>query len=153
MRHEAHRRAWSTRKGQAETPTDTTCEIEMSGAQTAQQDTVVEPQSIRRPTSKEQSSHGRFMMKSLNHKPFKLGNQLKATIFNSWLNLLLIAAPIGIATYFMNVSAVAVFIINFIAIIPLAALLSHATEEIALRVGQTLGGLLNATFGFVYILI
>ena len=41
----------------------------------------------------------------------------------------------------------AVFIVNFIAIIPLAGLLSYATEEIALRVGETLGGLLNASFG------
>lgn len=30
---------------------------------------------------------------------------------------------------------------------PLAALLGFATEELAIRVGQTLGGLLNATFG------
>jgi Ca2+:H+ antiporter len=30
---------------------------------------------------------------------------------------------------------------------PLAAMLSYATEEIALRTGETLGGLLNATFG------
>ena len=40
-----------------------------------------------------------------------------------------------------------VFVLNFLAIIPLAALLSYATEEISLYVGQTLGGLLNATFG------
>jgi Ca2+:H+ antiporter len=66
---------------------------------------------------------------------------------------LLITTLVGITTYFMNVSAIAVFIINFIAIIPLAALLSYTTKEIALQVGQTLGGLLNATFGFVYILI
>lgn len=32
-------------------------------------------------------------------------------------------------------------------IVPLAGLLAFATEELALRVGQTLGGLLNATFG------
>ncbi|KAG8896449.1 hypothetical protein FRB99_008884, partial [Tulasnella sp. 403] len=32
-------------------------------------------------------------------------------------------------------------------IVPLAALLGFATEELALRVGQTLGGLINATFG------
>jgi Ca2+:H+ antiporter len=118
----------------------------MSGARTLQQsneDTMVEAQSIRHPSSTEPSSH----------KPFTLMNQLKATIFNSWINLLLIAAPVGIATHFVNASSVAVFIINFIAIIPLAALLSHATEEIALRVGETFGGLLNATFGFVYILI
>jgi len=40
-------------------------------------------------------------------------------------------------------------VVNFIAIIPLAALLSYATEEIALRIGETLGGLMNATFGYV----
>jgi len=44
-------------------------------------------------------------------------------------------------------SPIAVFPLNFLAIVPLAALLSHATEEISLYVGQTLGGLLNATFG------
>lgn len=36
---------------------------------------------------------------------------------------------------------------------PLASLLSFATEELALRVGQTLGGLLNATLGNVTELI
>jgi Ca2+:H+ antiporter len=87
--------------------------------------------------------------KSLKHKPFTVGNQLKATIFNSWINVLLIAAPVGIALHFVHINLVAVFVVNFIAIIPLAALLSYATEEIALRVGETLGGLLNATFGFV----
>jgi Ca2+:H+ antiporter len=89
--------------------------------------------------------------KSLKHKPFTVGSQLRATIFNSWINILLIAAPIGIAIHFTKAPPVAVFVINFIAIIPLAALLSFATEEIALRVGETLGGLLNATFGFVHL--
>lgn len=42
---------------------------------------------------------------------------------------------------------VAIFVVNFIAIIPLAGTLSYATEEIALRTGEVLGGLLNATFG------
>lgn len=40
-----------------------------------------------------------------------------------------------------------VFSLNFLAIIPLAAVLSFATEEISKRLGETLGGLLNATFG------
>ncbi|ELU40708.1 sodium/calcium transporter [Rhizoctonia solani AG-1 IA] len=48
---------------------------------------------------------------------------------------------------FEAASYVAVFITNFLAIIPLAKLLGFATEELALRVGQTIGGLLNATFG------
>ena len=52
---------------------------------------------------------------------------------------------------YAHITPVGIFVINFIAIIPLAALLSYATEEIALRVGETLGGLLNATFGYVLI--
>lgn len=42
---------------------------------------------------------------------------------------------------------VAVFTINFFAIIPLAAVLSNATEDISAKLGEQLGGLLNATFG------
>ncbi|MGR5679626.1 hypothetical protein ACTZFK_26000, partial [Escherichia coli] len=40
-----------------------------------------------------------------------------------------------------------VFILNFFAIVPLASLLSFATEELAATLGQALGGLMNATFG------
>ena len=82
---------------------------------------------------------------------FTAVGQLRATILNSWINVLLIFVPIGIAVNFANIPKVAVFVINFIAIIPLAAMLSYATEEIALRVGETLGGLLNATFGYTLI--
>ena len=39
------------------------------------------------------------------------------------------------------------FLLNFIVLIPLAKLLGIATEEIALRTNDTVGGLLNATFG------
>ena len=35
--------------------------------------------------------------------------------------------------------------VSFFAIIPLAKLLAFATDELSLRVGQTLAGLLNAT--------
>ena len=78
---------------------------------------------------------------------FTAMGQLRATILNSWINVLLIFVPIGIAVNYTNIPKVAVFVINFIAIIPLAAMLSYATEEIALRTGETIGGLLNATFG------
>lgn len=75
--------------------------------------------------------------------------QLKATLFCSPINVLLVMVPVGIGVHFSNVSSIGVFVINFIAIIPLAALLSYATEELALRTGETFGGLLNATFGSV----
>ncbi|TFB03378.1 Vacuolar calcium ion transporter [Trichoderma ghanense] len=81
-------------------------------------------------------------------EPYTVANQLQRTLLNSWINVLLIAAPVGIAlNYVKSVDRIAVFVVNFIAIVPLAALLSFATEEIALRTGETLGGLLNATFG------
>ena len=80
---------------------------------------------------------------------FTLWSQIRYSLFNSWINILIICAPIGIALHFANVSPLVVFVVNFIAIIPLAGTLSYATEEIALRTGETIGGLLNATFGLV----
>ncbi len=55
--------------------------------------------------------------------------------------------PLGIVAGHQEWSAPWVFALNFFAIIPLAAVLSFATEEIASRLGETLGGLVNATFG------
>lgn len=81
-----------------------------------------------------------------NHK-FTFKNQFRAAFLSSWINILLLVAPVGIILEATHQNPIAVFVVNFIAIIPLAALLSYATEEIALRVGETLGGLLNATFG------
>ena len=78
---------------------------------------------------------------------FPVMGQIRATLFNSWINVLLIAVPVGIIINYLHLNPVAIFVVNFIAIIPLAALLSYATEEIAIRVGETLGGLLNASFG------
>ena len=39
------------------------------------------------------------------------------------------------------------FVASVLAIVPLASLLSHATEAVAARTGDTIGGLLNATLG------
>jgi Ca2+:H+ antiporter len=39
------------------------------------------------------------------------------------------------------------FVLSVLAIVPLAALLSHATESVAVRTGDAVGGLLNATLG------
>src|SRR5213592_4940183 len=39
------------------------------------------------------------------------------------------------------------FVFSVLAIVPLAALLSHATEAVAAKTGDTVGGLLNATLG------
>ena len=65
----------------------------------------------------------------------------------NYVNVLLVFVPIGIISGAANWSPVLQFTLNFIAIIPLASLLAFATEELAIPLGQTLGGLLNATFG------
>jgi Ca2+:H+ antiporter len=39
------------------------------------------------------------------------------------------------------------FVLSVLAIVPLAALLSHATESVAAETGDTVGGLLNSTLG------
>ncbi|KEF54017.1 Ca2+:H+ antiporter [Exophiala aquamarina CBS 119918] len=97
--------------------------------------------SFSRDTSRDDDNNGK------EKKKFTARGQIRATLFNSWINVLLIASPVGIAVHYAGVNDVAVFVINFIAIIPLAAMLSYATEEIALRTGEVIGGLLNASFG------
>ncbi|KAL3476270.1 sodium/calcium transporter [Aspergillus californicus] len=85
---------------------------------------------------------------SKDKQKFTVVGQFKATLLNSWINVLFFAVPVGIALKTVGgIDPVAIFIVNFIAIIPLAAMLSFATEEIALRTGETIGGLLNASFG------
>lgn len=114
-------------------------------------DTEVEPTTIplSQRTESESEEERVKRRKELLKKPIPVVQQIRVVLFPSWytINWLLFAAPVGIAIYFINVNPLAVFIVNFLAIIPLAGILSFATEELALRVGETIGGLLNASFG------
>ncbi|KAF2395671.1 calcium/proton exchanger [Trichodelitschia bisporula] len=79
-----------------------------------------------------------------------VGQQIRAVLFPQWftINWLLFAAPVGIAlNYVKGINPLAIFLINLIAIMPLAGILSFGTEEIALHCGEAVGGLLNASFG------
>ena len=60
---------------------------------------------------------------------------------------LLIFVPAAFAGHSLGVQGIAIFCLSVLAIIPLAALLSLATEQVARRTGDTVGGLLNATLG------
>jgi hypothetical protein len=55
--------------------------------------------------------------------------------------------PIGCLATLLGWSATTVFVVNLFAVIPLATLLSLATEQLSEYTGQTVGALLNATFG------
>lgn len=74
-------------------------------------------------------------------------NGTLSTLKSSPVNYLLIFVPLGIIAGELEWSATARFLLNFFAIVPLASVLAFATEEISEHVGQTVGGLLNATFG------
>ncbi|MHB9132004.1 MAG: calcium/proton exchanger [Armatimonadota bacterium] len=65
----------------------------------------------------------------------------------NWLNWLLIFIPVSIVVEIMHLPELWLFVTSALAIIPLAGLIGQATEEVAERVGPTMGGFLNATFG------
>lgn len=69
------------------------------------------------------------------------------TLKNRIFLWLLLFIPISLGAEFAHWGPLVVFITAAIAILPLASWMGLATEEIAVVVGPTLGGLLNATFG------
>jgi Ca2+:H+ antiporter len=75
----------------------------------------------------------------------------------SWLRFLLSAQgwpyvltpliPIAVVLELVHANHVAIFVTSALAVIPPAALMGRATEELAARSGPGIGGLLNVTFG------
>jgi Ca2+:H+ antiporter len=65
------------------------------------------------------------------------------------LNWLLVLIPVAAILELTHGPAAAIFIVSALAILPLAGLIGHATEDLAARSGPQVGGLLNATFGNV----
>jgi Ca2+:H+ antiporter len=64
------------------------------------------------------------------------------------LLLLLVAVPaVFVAEQVAPESHTTLFVLSVLAIVPLATLLSHATESVAAKTGDSVGGLLNATLG------
>jgi Ca2+:H+ antiporter len=60
---------------------------------------------------------------------------------------LLIFVPLAIGARVLNLSATIVFVLSFLAMIPLASLISEAVDVLAIYAGPSLGALLSATFG------
>jgi len=64
------------------------------------------------------------------------------------MNWLLLFAPIAIGLeVFAPERHLLVFVASSLAILPLAGWMGRATEQLAERMGEGVGGLLNATFG------
>jgi hypothetical protein len=72
---------------------------------------------------------------------------VKKIVLHSWINVLLVFVPVGIASHIAHLNPNIGFFMDAIAVIPLAGLLTYATESVAHRLGDTLGALLNVSFG------
>ena len=66
---------------------------------------------------------------------------------NGWPYLLTPLIPIAVALDLAGASAGLIFAASAIGIVPTAALMGRATEELSARSGPGIGGLLNVTFG------
>ena len=64
-------------------------------------------------------------------------------------NILLIFVPISLALDYSGANPIVVFVTAVLAVVPLTVLIGSATENLSLRLGETLGGLLNGTMGNV----
>ena len=76
-----------------------------------------------------------------------MGPLLKEIRQNPLLWLLVAVPVVFVAAQFAPEAHTALFILSVLAIVPLAGLLSHATESVAAKTGDAAGGLLNATLG------
>jgi Ca2+:H+ antiporter len=64
------------------------------------------------------------------------------------MNWLLLFVPVAVGLKFLTPERhLLIFVTSSLALLPLAAWLGRATEQIAARMGEGVGGLLNATFG------
>src|SRR5437763_10800231 len=72
---------------------------------------------------------------------------LKHLRANPLLGLLIFVPIVLVGEHVKPDAHTALFVLSVLAIVPLAGLLSHATESVAARTGDAVGGLLNATLG------
>lgn len=76
-----------------------------------------------------------------------LWNQFPLKTGHSWLNWLLLLAPVAIVLELAHAPAIVVFLAAALAIAPLAGALGEATNTLAMHSGPAVGGMLNATLG------
>ncbi len=64
-----------------------------------------------------------------------------------WLDALIVFVPVALALEFLHADPTFIFITAALGIVPLAGILGEATDALAVRAGERVGALLNATFG------
>jgi len=76
-----------------------------------------------------------------------LGAAARRAILKPSINWLLAFIPVTLALEGAHAAPPLIFFSAALAIVPIAALIVHSTEQISTRTGDAVGGLLNATFG------
>jgi Ca2+:H+ antiporter len=76
-----------------------------------------------------------------------ISTALRSIILEKYVSVLLLLIPFAVWAHVGGWNAQYIFWLNFLVMIPLAAILGDFTEEAALHTNETVGGLLNATFG------
>lgn len=80
-------------------------------------------------------------------KVFTLYDTGKAMLETGPLNILLVCVPIGMVSYYLRWPDLITFVFSLLGLAPLAERLGFVTEQLAMHTNETIGGLLNATFG------
>jgi hypothetical protein len=76
-------------------------------------------------------------------------NAAKEILSCTYLNIFLVLVPAAVAGGAVGWSPTAVFVLNFLAILPLAAILEYLASLLVLPFGEVIGGLLNVFSGCI----
>ncbi|KAM7199039.1 vacuolar calcium ion transporter [Rhypophila sp. PSN 637] len=76
-------------------------------------------------------------------RPFTIMNQIKRTLFTSWINVLLVCVPVGLGLHSLDQRSPATFALNYLAEIPLWFMCDYALEEIEKYLGPLASDLLD----------
>ena len=87
-------------------------------------------------------------MKHQSKAKFTTASQFRATLFNSWINLLFFIVPNGFAVRYTSGNSLATFLVNFFAIIPLPSAAEYAIAELTLYVGENWNKLVYITIRY-----
>jgi len=102
------------------------------------------PTDIRRNTYDGSSPMKSLMITEADDSPM---DALKEMFLESKINLLFAVLPFAWWSHHAHWPDSTIFVLNFLAMVPLASMLGVFTEELAMHTNDVIGGLINATFG------
>jgi len=93
------------------------------------------------------AKYGSSLQKDAQRTDYVFLTGMKELLRSGPLNLLLLCTPFAIISYFAGWPQPITFTLSLLSIAPFAERLGYVTEQLAMHTNETIGGLLNATFG------